>query len=449
VKLVLAGPVPPVRSGIADFVTELLPHLASRSEVTLLVDGIEPDLRTKRSGATILDGRDRRAGAVIDEADVVLVQMGNDPLHEWAYELILARASAGRPVVGELHDVVLAHFAAALWLEKGKSDRFLEEARIGHGEPGLRIAREEILGRGLPLWDLDPWRLPMSGRLIRSVAGLVVHSRFARRKVWANRPELPVAVIPHFALPPSMFPDREAARRRIGIPSGRFVVTSTGFAVPSKRIDASLEALAAWRDDSEWEFRIAGEAVAGEPLRRLSEALRIADRCVFTGYLPAAALLDEMAATDLLVNLREPTFGESSGSVARILSSGVAVAVSDVGWYSEIPDNAVYKVPTGSGTVPALRRLFGEVRAHPDQRRKTGETAAAFSNLEWGIEKVAAEYLSELPRLAAGPAPVDRLQSQVALAFSSLGTCEIDPRVGKEFARALRFASGDDPRGER
>ena len=55
-KLVLAGPVPPVRSGIADFVLELLPPLARRAEVTLLVDGVRPTDDVRRSGvAAILD----------------------------------------------------------------------------------------------------------------------------------------------------------------------------------------------------------------------------------------------------------------------------------------------------------------------------------------------------------------------------------------------------------
>ena len=90
------------------------------------------------------------------------------------------------------------------------------------------------------LWDLDPWRLPMSGRAIQEASGLVVHSRFARREAWKVRPELPVAVIPHAALAPDGFPAKEVARANLGIPEGRLVLCSTGFVVPAKRLDAVL-----------------------------------------------------------------------------------------------------------------------------------------------------------------------------------------------------------------
>ena len=47
-----------------------------------------------------------------------------------------------------------------------------------------------------------------------------------------------------------------------------------------------------------------------------------------------------MAACDVLVNLRYPTMGETSGSVIRALSLGKPLVVSDVGWFSELPDDA-------------------------------------------------------------------------------------------------------------
>ena len=48
-----------------------------------------------------------------------------------------------------------------------------------------------------------------------------------------------------------------------------------------------------------------------------------------------------MAACDVLVNLRYPTMGETSGSVIRALGLAKPLLVSDVGWFSELPDDAV------------------------------------------------------------------------------------------------------------
>lgn len=437
-KLALVGPVPPIRSGIADFVAELLGPLSRRFDLTLLVDGLRPEEAVKRSGvAAIADVGSRAGRAAAEGADVVLIHLGNDPMHAGAYELLLDLHRGGRPAVAEMHDLVLGHFAAALWFETGKHDRYLEEARIGHGAAGERIAREEVLAKRLGLWDLDPWRLPMNGRALRSAAGAIVHSRFARRRGWAIRPDLPTAVIPLASLPPEGFPTRDDARRRLGMPSDRLVVTSTGFVVPSKRLDAALDALASLPASVDWTFRVAGEPVAAEPLRRQAERLGLASRVAFTGYLPWPALLDEMASTDLLVNLREPTLGESSGSVAHILSAGVPVAVTAHGWYDEIPGDCVFKIPAGSGAVPALSELFARLAAEPVAGRTVGRAAAAFAAREWGSERVADLYAAELPRLAAGPSPEDMLLGGVALAAASLGAAPLDPRLSARLAAAL------------
>jgi hypothetical protein len=47
---------------------------------------------------------------------------------------------------------------------------------------------------------------------------------------------------------------------------------------------------------------------------------------------------------DLALNLRYPTMGEASGSQLRIWANGVPSAVTDVGWYSQLPSDAVIKI---------------------------------------------------------------------------------------------------------
>ena len=66
-----------------------------------------------------------------------------------------------------------------------------------------------------------------------------------------------------------------------------------------------------------------------------------------------------MAACDVLVNLRYPTMGETSGSVIRALSLGRPLVVSDVGWFSELPDDVVLKVPVDEYEVATLEAAIG------------------------------------------------------------------------------------------
>ena len=71
-------------------------------------------------------------------------------------------------------------------------------------------------------------------------------------------------------------------------------------------------------------------------------------------YVPEERLWSLMAACDVLVNLRSPTMGETSGSVIRGLSLGKPMLVSDVGWFSELPDDVALKIPVDEYEVPTI-----------------------------------------------------------------------------------------------
>ena len=74
-----------------------------------------------------------------------------------------------------------------------------------------------------------------------------------------------------------------------------------------------------------------------------------------------------MAACDVLVNLRSPTMGETSGSVIRGLALGKPMLVSDVGWFAELPDGVALKIPVDDYEVPTIA---GSARARRRPRRR-------------------------------------------------------------------------------
>src|SRR5947208_2123889 len=77
-----------------------------------------------------------------------------------------------------------------------------------------------------------------------------------------------------------------------------------------------------------------------------------------------------MARCDVLVNLRYPTMGETSGSVIRGLSLGKPMVVSDVGWFAELPDDVALKVPVDEYEVPTLAAALELATQHQEQLRE-------------------------------------------------------------------------------
>src|SRR4029079_13617341 len=93
------SPLPPVRSGIADYSLDLLPDLAARADVRLI------RLPEQEVAAEVLARWPAAEIAVAGEGGrLPLYQMGNNRYHEAVFHLAM-----GLPGVLTLHDVVLHH----------------------------------------------------------------------------------------------------------------------------------------------------------------------------------------------------------------------------------------------------------------------------------------------------------------------------------------------------
>ena len=70
------------------------------------------------------------------------------------------------------------------------------------------------------------------------------------------------------------------------------------------------------------------------------------DCVTITGYIGLDDFTRYIDATDVCVNLRYPSNGETSGSLMRILAKGKCVMVNEIGSFQEIPDDCCVKIPS-------------------------------------------------------------------------------------------------------
>jgi glycosyltransferase involved in cell wall biosynthesis len=113
-----------------------------------------------------------------------------------------------------------------------------------------------------------------------------------------------------------------------------------------------------------------------------------------------------MAGSDVLVNLRHPTMGETSGSAVRALSLGKPLVVSDVGWFSELPGDVALKVSPDDDEVATLTAAVELLASRADVRAGMGANAAALAQREHDVERVADRYVGALERVAGAAADV-------------------------------------------
>jgi glycosyltransferase involved in cell wall biosynthesis len=398
-KVAYHSPLPPSRSGIADYSALLLPALRERIDVVVAQPG-------------------KRAPS----ADVALYQIGNDPdAHGWIYDALLER-----PGVVVLHEYVLHHLMAGVTIGRGDGRAYLDAMERDLGVAG-RLLGLGVLDNLLPLlWETQPERFPLSGIVLDHARGLIVHSDYVGRKAREAGYAGPLWRIPHPAWPMA----EVAAATDV---SGDPLIGCFGFLNMNKRIPELLEAFASLRRERPG-ARLLLVGAAGERFdvgRRL-ERLGVTEGVELLDYVAEDRMWSLMAACDVLVNLRYPTMGETSGSVVRALSLGKPLVVSDVGWFSELPDDVVLKVPVDQHEVDVLEAALAVAGDHGGT---LGAAARAHVAREHDVGRVADRYVEALEVAAGGDAVEDAVLWRIAEAASEVGIDDVS-----ELARAAREA---------
>src|SRR5919204_1777851 len=168
------SPLPPSRSGIADYSRLLLPALRERVDV-------------------VVAERGRRA----PQADVALYHLGNEPeAHDWIVD-----ALRKRPGVVVMHEYVLHHLVAGVTIGRGDGRGYLDAMERELGVAG-RLLGLGVLDNLLPLlWETQPERFPLSGLFLDQATGLIVQSEYVAGKARAAGYAGSIWHIPHPAWP--------------------------------------------------------------------------------------------------------------------------------------------------------------------------------------------------------------------------------------------------------
>lgn len=387
--LFIFSPLPPVRNGIADYCAELLPLHARDFDCTVVIDNAAPnpcvpeDVRVLRLAQYEAREQDFSAAAH-------LYHVGNNPDHVYLLPVLMRR-----PGVVVIHDVSMHHLIDCQTLRWDDVDGYCDALVREYGRPGQLLAEQ---------FRSDRWReqimfyeLPMNRSVVARSRAVIVHSEFARVKVQAQDSSATVVHIPHHLSPSALdadFISRSEARERLGLDPDRLVFMSMGFVTRAKQVGSVLQAMSELRYElPPFQYLIAGEA---QPDQYNVDAdiarYDLDDLVTVTGYVPDELFFTYIAAADVIINLRYPTGGETSGTLMRALGSGACVMVVDHGPFAELPDAAAIKLPWGPDFEPRLLRSLQELAFDAGLRSRIGKAARTYVRSFHTIEGSAAAY---------------------------------------------------------
>ena len=314
------SPLPPARTGVADYSAALLAELRRHGHV---------DVAPARSR-------------------VALYHLGNNAQHAAIY-----RRALETPGVIVLHDAVLHHFLL------GQLDRsaYIEEFVYNYGEWNRGLAADLWRERAASGSDPRYFAYPMLRRIAGRARAVVVHNPAAAAAVKQHAPQARVVEIPHLFHASALPSESEAIRfrQRLGVGHGTRLFGVFGYLRESKRLFSVLQAFAAvHRELPETALLVAG-AFASTDLARAAAPLLSSPGILRLPFLEEREFWLAASAVDAAINLRYPAAGESSGIAIRLMGLGKPVILTESAESARFPEDACIRIPAGPAEPDSLR----------------------------------------------------------------------------------------------
>ncbi len=393
-RIAYCSPVNPAPSGISDYSEELLPYLAQYADITLYVeDRLRP---TNTELVRYLDVQPLRRLERTHRRkpyDAITYHIGNSPAHMGIW-----RMAQRIPGVVVLHDFVLHHFMLSYAALMHKDvQRYVHYMTQHYGEQGTHIAQLMIRGR----FTETAFDFPCCEQVIASAYGLIAHSHYVQERVMQIRPTLPVSIVP-MGVPLSPPIERADARARLSLnlPPDALILASFGHINAYKRLEPTLRAFTELRADyPNAHYILVGSVSPNYDAEGLIQRIGLEDAVTMTGYVSRQAFDDYVAATDICLNLRHPTAGETSASLLRLLGAGKPTLVSATGSFAELPADVAAQVDNDASERELILAYCQLLAQRPDVAAALGNNARAYVGVHHTLERAAQGYARFLARL--------------------------------------------------
>ncbi len=388
-RLAFVSPLPPERTGIADYSAQLLPALARYYDIELIVARSVEDTLMPAGSFPL-----RSVNWFMENSkafDRVVYQFGNSPFHQHMLEML--QEIPGTVV---LHDFYLSSLLSWLESQPGQTDVWKQSLLKDHGYLALQDLAQDA--------KVAVHKYPVNGHVLRHANGLIVHSQHSRQLIekWYGAEQAQRAQFVPLLRAPAQNMNAIEARQELGLDSDDFVVCSFGFLDTSKLNDLLLSA---WLQsslslDPKCHLIFVGENEGGE----YGQAIRLAidksgraGQIRITGFVTAAQYQQYLVCANVAVQLRTSSRGETSAAALDVLNHGVPMITNAHGSLAEIDAQAVWMLADevhANELTQALETLW----QNPERRHDLAKRGQKYCHERHSPEVCAAAYAAAIER---------------------------------------------------
>lgn len=347
-RLAFVSPLPPERTGIADYSAELLPALSAYYEIELITDQAHVDeslisrIGKKRSIEWLRTN--------ITKIDRVIYHFGNSPFHAHMFELL--KELPGTVV---LHDFFLGHIQS--WVEEYlQPNAWRDSIYESHGYAALKESYEDPEG--------TKFNYPSSANIFQHAEGVIVHSEYSVKlaKHWYGEEVAAKCKIVPLLRFPAQQPVKKISRERLGISEHDFVICTFGHLGETKQNHRLLQAWlsSTLASDNRCILLFVGQNDDGHYGLSLSSAIRdsgLSNRIRITGFVEVDDYKDYLAAADLAVQLRCLSRGETSAAALDCMNYALPLIINANGSMAEINSDSAWVLPDDFDDIELIKAL--------------------------------------------------------------------------------------------
>lgn len=425
-RLAWFTPLPPTRSGIADYCAELLPALGDHHSIDVFVasSGEGRWAAERALPYAVRDAHEFVWRHHTGPYDLTVFQLGNAWCHDYMWPYVFHY-----PGLVVLHDGSLHHARAWSLLRRQRAAHYRAELLFDHPTLAASAAELALGGFAGPIYYF--W--PMLRSVVESARAVAVHSTRLADELRSAHATATIARV-RMGVPAPVASDAavRGLRRQLGLSPDTLVLAAFGAVTEEKRLGAVLRTLHRLRRErATVHLLLVGQTMPQYDVRAEAQANGVADAVTVVGFTEAEALATYLRLADVALCLRWPTARETSASWLRAIAAGRPTLVTDLAHQVDVPTldprtwGVLHAEPTLTAPEPvgisidlldedhslllALRRLVRD----PSLRAALGAAAARHWATHHTIAHMARDYTGVLEDARRRRIPTGALPSHL------------------------------------
>lgn len=385
-RVAYLSPWPPLKNGIADYSYSLVKELQNLCELFIFYPEQEDLSDTIDSCLNIPVLPISSFRNYQDLFDIVIYHIGNNLAHVDIYELAWEI-----PGIVVIHDYNIHPFFQHFYIKKNQ-EWLYRKALYWYGERGQSAWKKyKQTGEKSNIFDF-----PLTEALAARSKAVIVHNQWTAKKF--NASGLRNVFSSHHGAHIRSFVSQEQRIQiynAFNLDENSFYVGVFGFINLHKRLEpiiASISKLVL--EGYPIVLLIVGEINDTRVnINDLMEMYKLSlENLIHTSYVDSDSFDKYISICDVLINLRYPTLGESSGSLFRSLAFGIPSIVSNINQFSELPNSIVWKADVDNDEVEQLIGYIKYLCRNPQVRTSIGVNAREFVKSFSSFERISEEY---------------------------------------------------------